>query len=533
MLKRFLACFLVFLMLCLASGCGSDFSEETAATKQVTDYTGSDETPEQGGVLRLALSGADSLNPVLATSKNNAYVFNLIFDGLFCRASDGSVKNVLCESYSVSPDGLTYEFKIKDRVSFHSGALLTADDVSATLALLLSTENLYRDSLSVISTYESRGMNFVITLGEPVINFPALLDFPVLSKEDLQAAYNPLTYIPNGTGRYKVQSYKKSKELYLSVNRNYHKGFSPYIEDIKVFLLKNDAVAVSMLENLQIDLLSSDTLNLSAYTPKRNASSVEYDSGRFTFVGLNNQKPALISARTRFALSSAIGKSALIKNATIPYSDPAEVPLPNGSYWNNSLPMEKALEPQEIQAILTEDGWFDSDGNTIYDKDVYGERVELNLEILVNSENSTRIKVAEQVKTMWLSAGINAYVTAVPYEEYMSRISAGQFDVFIGGVSVSENYDLSFLLRTGRNVCGISIEAIDQTLNALALMDREEQKRQLYYELCDVVRQEMPLIGLYFENDALVFDQRVRGEIKPSGSDIFYGIEKWFLSKED
>ncbi|MBQ9914813.1 MAG: hypothetical protein IJO50_01585, partial [Clostridia bacterium] len=234
MTKRFLACFLVFLMLCLASGCGSDFSEDMAAGKQLTDYTGTDETPEQGGVLHLALSGAESLNPVLTTSKNNAYVFNLIFDGLFCRAGDGSVKNVLCESYSISPDGLTYEFTIKDRVSFHNGARLTAEDVSATLALLLSTENLYRDRFSVISTYESRGMQLIVTLGEPVVNFPALLDFPVLSVADLQAGYNPLTYVPNGTGRYKVQSYKKSKELYLSVNRNYHKGFSPYIENIKV-----------------------------------------------------------------------------------------------------------------------------------------------------------------------------------------------------------------------------------------------------------------------------------------------------------
>ncbi len=529
MTKRCLVLGLAVLFLCLAPGCSSGSVQEAANTKQVTDYVKSDAAPRQGGVLRLALSGSKTLNPILAENQNNLSVFKLIYDGLFSLRNNGALEHVLCENYSISPDGLTYDFQIKDGVSFHNGARLTAADVSATLSLLLATENLYQSKLSVISGHGAQGQRLTVTLQKPVINFPALLDFPVLSQGDIGAGYDPLTYVPNGTGRYKVQSYKKSKELYLSVNENYHKTFAPYIAEIKVMLLKNDSVAISALENLQIDLLSSDTLNLSEYTPKRNVSSVEYDSGKFTFVGLNNQKPALLSGKTRFALSAALDKNAILSSCNISYAEAAEVPLPNGSFWNNSLPAESALEPTAVLSMLAEDAWEDTDGNNILDKEVHGERVDLSLEILVNSENSTRMRVAEQVKTMWLTAGIRAFVTAVPFAEYQKKIQEKSYDVFIGSVDFTENYDFSFLLRTDENLCGVAIEHIDQTLNALALMDDEGRKQTLYHELCSVLRSEMPMIGLYFEHDVLIFDGRIQGDITPSASDIFMDIEKWFL----
>ncbi len=529
-MKRCLALILAVFFLCLASGCSPGTTQETATEKHVTDYVKTDAVPQKGGVLRLALSGSKSLNPILAENRNNLSVLKLVFDGLFSLRENGAPEHVLCDGYSISPDGLTYEFRIKEGVTFHNGARLTAEDVSQTLELIFASENLYKSQLSAISTYSAQGQKLVVTLQKPVVNFPALMDFPIMSKADLTNGYNSLTYVPNGTGRYKVQSYKKSKELYLSLNQSYHRAFLPYIEEIKVFLLKNDNVAVSMLENLQVDLLSSNTLNLYEYTPKRNVSSVEYAGGRFTFLGLNNQKPALLSAGTRFALSAALNKPAILSNCNITYAEAAEVPLPQNSFWNNSLPAETVADAQTIGTMLASDAWADTDGNGILDKDVYGERVDLSLEILVNAENSARLKVAEQVKAMWLSAGVNAYVTAVPFVVYQTRIQERNYDVFVGGVDFSDNYDFSFLLRTDENPCGIAIEHIDQTLNALALMDDEGRKQSLYHELCDILRQEMPIISLYFENDVLIFDGRLQGDITPSATDIFNGIEDWFLN---
>lgn len=526
--KIILICFAA-LFLCFASGCTADKITLPGEDKQLTDYEAGEESPKKGGTLRLAMAGASSLNPVLAENEHNAQMMNLIYDGLFRRGAHEEIESVLCSQYSVSEDGLRYEFTIRDGIGFHDGDPLSAYDVEATIYMILSSEGLYKSQLSAISACSSSGNTLYLTLHHPVINLPALLDFPVMSDEDIQS-YDALTYVPNGTGRYKVQSYKKSKELHLSVNENYFREFSPYIENVTVHLVKNTDAAVAMLENMQIDALTSYALNLYEYTPKRNLSSVEYTSGKFTFVGINNQKPALLSAKTRQALEAAVDRKDLMTGSAGAYAQVTRMPVPETSIWNHDITELETPDVQRVKTMLAEDGWNDIDANGVPDKDVYGEMVSLAPGILVNEDNPARVKLAEQISKAWNGAGIPSYVSAVPYDVYQARIASGEYDVFVGNISLSENYDLSFLLKTNANVLGLSNEAIDRLLDVLAVSGEEHKKAQ-FHELCNVLQEEMPLIGLYFENDVLVFDMAVRGDIKPSGTDVFYNVEKWFLSR--
>ncbi len=521
------AALLLSALLFFLSGCQPAEPKNSSLPKQVVEYEDNHETPKKGGVLRLAVTGAQPLNPITTQSENNLHVLKLIFDGLFCTTPNHRVEKVLCEGYSVSPDGLTYTIHLKDNVSFHNGAKLTAADAEATLSALLASGGAYSRQLACIASHSSQNMTLTIHLRWPVANFPALLHFPIMSKADLQTA--PEFYVPNGTGRYKVQSYKKSKEMFLTVNENYHKSFIPYISNIKVFLLKDEATAVSMLENLQIDLLPSDVINLDAYTPKRNLSSVDVSGGALTFLGINNQKPAFLSALTRTALADGIDRAKVITNCKVQYAEASDLPLPPHSFWSQPQSENRTFNLEKVRELLKDDGWLLSE-NSAPTKEVYGELTHLAPEILVNEENETRRKVAEEIRRSLREVGIPATVTAVPFADYEVRIADGDFDLFIGEIELSENYDLSFLLKTDENFCGISNEHIDQTLNALVLAEGEGQKQELFHELCYAVNAAMPLVSLYFEYEQLVLDGRVKGSIIPSATDVFYGIEGWFLS---
>lgn len=517
-------------LLFLLSGCRAERpTDDGQALKQVTEYQNTDEKPQSGGTLRLAMTGATSLNPLLADNQNNLYVLGLIFDSLFTVAPDDSIEPVLCETYSIAPDGLHYEFIVKSGVGFHNGASLTAHDVDATLTFLQGQTEFFQSCLQEISEHRADGMTLYVTLRRPVINFPALMTFPVLSAADIaQLSEN---YVPNGTGRYKVQSYQKSKMLFLSANENYHAAFEPYITNIEVSLLKDNQTAVTMLENLQIDLLPSEVIRLDEYTPKRNLSSAEFYDGDFTFLGLNNQSAALLSSATRSAIAACLDKGGLMTAATVKYAEKADLPfLPRSGWYDNHL-AETAYDADSARALLQEDGWQEAEAGAPLVRDVYGETVALNLEILVNEENQTRMRLASQVKEYLSAVGISSYITAVPFAEYEKRVETRQFDLMLGSVSLSANYDLSFLFKTDQNAFGISIEELDQTLNALALQESTAQKQSLFYELCSVLKSEMPMIGLYVEYDTLVFDSRLKGNITPTGTDIFYGIEQWFLSQ--
>ncbi|MBE7010489.1 MAG: ABC transporter substrate-binding protein [Ruminococcaceae bacterium] len=533
-MKKVLSILLTVCILIGVSACGNQRQAEPVDEFGLTAYENHHEKSVSGGMLRLALTGAKSLNPALATSENNRHVLGLVFDGLFKTSVNDAPQPVLCESYSVSPDGLTYEFIIKSNVSFHNGAVLTAQDVAASFELVRASGGVFSGRYSEVASYGAEGMSFAVQLSKPVANFIALMDFPVLSQADFgsieQALAKATEYVPNGTGRYKVQSYKKSKELYLSVNENYHCSFVPHISDIQVLLLRDRETAVAMLENMQIDLLPSDTVDLSQYTPKRNLSSCEYIDGSFTFVGINNQNRALLTTTTRIALAVSLDRASILSAGSIQHAETADLPIPNHSCWNDASLSTVGYDVAYAKTLLAEDGWQDSDGDGFLDKEVYGERVDLILELLVNEENATRMKLAETVKNHLATAGVVVHVTALPFTEYSERIANQAYDLFIGNVRLSHNYDVSFLFKTDENFLGYSNEEADALLSRISLSGSEEEKQSLFRELCGVLKRDMPMIGLCFEYDLLIFDERLMGGITPSASDIFYGIEHWFLS---
>ena len=116
--------------------CGSS---EPAADDTTADESGTT-TPVAGaeaeaGVLRVAASYDITTMDVAQTTDNYMVPMN-IFDRLFEVEvqDDGSSEVVpsLCESYTVSEDGLTYSFKLKEGIVFSNESALTASDVQYT-----------------------------------------------------------------------------------------------------------------------------------------------------------------------------------------------------------------------------------------------------------------------------------------------------------------------------------------------------------------------------------------------------------------
>jgi len=508
-------------------GCQPKETKEKTNDQHMFVYENQHESPKDGGRLRLAMTGATTLNPILAENKNNLSVLKLIFDGLFTVAPDRSVEPVLCDHYSVSADGKTYTFYIKEGVSFHNGEPLTAQDVEASLSLLMNSSGVYSGRLACISAWSCDKMSLTVTLSHPVINFTSLMDFPVMSKADINISGD--FYVPNGTGRYKVQSNKQNRELYLSVNENYHRPFAPHIPEVVIYRVKDAETAISMLENLQIDMLPSYVVNVYQYTPKRDLSTASITSGRFTFLGINNQFTPLLSEKTRTAMTYAINRKALILDSTVAYVVPTDVPMPPNSAFNTAQEEGVGFDPEFSRRLLMQDGWRDIDADGILEKNIYGEEYKLSFNILVNDDNAIRLKIARNLVDFFREIGIPAAVDAVSFAEYESRIANSAYEVFVGGTTIADNGDISFLLQSDLNPCGIFNERIDELLYSLSIQSGETQKPVLFQEIWDEFRTKTPFAGLYFEEDLLIFDPIMKGEIMPSSSDIFYGVEKWFF----
>jgi len=87
-----------------------------------------------------ASADAETLDPHATTALRASRYLAMMHDNLLNRDFDGSFKPALAESYTVSPDGLTYTFKLRTGVKFHSGKAFSSADVKYTFDRWLKNE---------------------------------------------------------------------------------------------------------------------------------------------------------------------------------------------------------------------------------------------------------------------------------------------------------------------------------------------------------------------------------------------------------
>src|SRR3989449_7805749 len=93
------------------------------------------ETPKRGGVLRVGnLGEPPSLDAHWTTASITETLTNHIYEGLYSLDSSNRPIPMLAETHTVSKDGFTYTFKLRQGVKFHNGKEMTAEDVVASMA---------------------------------------------------------------------------------------------------------------------------------------------------------------------------------------------------------------------------------------------------------------------------------------------------------------------------------------------------------------------------------------------------------------
>ncbi|MGL5735990.1 MAG: ABC transporter substrate-binding protein, partial [Beijerinckiaceae bacterium] len=96
----------------------------------------------QAQVLQLAVDGSPAgLDPHIVTAFTSFQVVNgTIYEGLTAIDKDLRVVPAIAQSWTVSPDGKTYVFKLVSGATFHDGKPVEAADVVSSLNRVLSKD---------------------------------------------------------------------------------------------------------------------------------------------------------------------------------------------------------------------------------------------------------------------------------------------------------------------------------------------------------------------------------------------------------
>jgi len=231
------------------------------------------EAPSYGGSYTEGVVGQPRfINPIYGeTNDVDRTLIDLVYSGLMTYDKDGSLATDLAKSYSVSDDGKTYTFQLKDNLHWQDGVPLTTDDIIYTISIIQNSD--YNSPLRAnwldVQVQKISGTALAFVLPSPYNSFleicavkiiPQHIWKNILPENFALSSYN---LRPLGSGPYMISELNQNKTGFISsislkTNPQYH-GKKPYISTIsfKFFENKNNLVTAASKKTIDGFSLSS------------------------------------------------------------------------------------------------------------------------------------------------------------------------------------------------------------------------------------------------------------------------------------
>lgn len=317
-------------------------------------------TPQRGGNLVFAISlgepatfdchAAGSLNVMYRVAPH--YSTLLQIDA----AKYPGVVGDLAESWSVSPDGLVYEFKLRPNVKFHDGTALTSADVRASFDRMRKPPegvvSVRKELLGDVASIETPNPQTVVfRLSKPNVSMLSLFAQPygcIYSEALLKSdpAYPAKKVM--GSGPFKFVSYTPGAEWVGERFADYFREGRPYLDSFKAISLTPPA-AVNALAGGQVmvDFRGVSPLEADRIVATRGKDVQIFEASpaisTLFMASINTQKPALADPRVRKALALALdhweGSKAMERSSTL--SVVGALARPGSEFARSNAELEK------------------------------------------------------------------------------------------------------------------------------------------------------------------------------------------------
>lgn len=528
---------------------------DTPIKKNMDDIM--DKGPVKGGSVSLFSTNPDILNPLLT---NNTYVqdfMGLIFEGMVKLDKEQKPVPCLADRWISSADGLEWTFYLKKDVQWHDGMPFSAEDVEFTIETIMrnNVKSVYKRNFQNISTFAAMDRStFRIVLRTPYSFTAELMTFPIIAKhyfsgEDVVNSQRNFT--PVGTGPYKFFSFNPGSDIKLVMNDNWWSSKNadknlpvpPYIAEVYIKLFNSTNDALNAFQNGEVDAAFLPPGQSSKYMGRLDLSIKRHTGRYFDFIAFNLNKPALGEKAVRQAFAYAIDKVRLINEIMPGEAVPADLPIMPESWLNSSHSGTFSTSTSKAKEMLLQSGWKE-DRNGIMYKFINGVYSSLNFELLVNDTNDNRAKAAEKISKQMKEAGINIRIRKVNFDEEINYINSKRFDLVLTGCVAPSIPDISFMYSSSKlmagaystadnipvyNIAGYRNETVDTNLDRLLVETDGETKKALYKSINDTVISDAPYIGLYFQNNAVLYSKKLKGDLIPNAWNKFNDISKWYM----
>ncbi len=475
--------------------------------------------PAPGGTMTEGVVGAPRyLNPLLSDDNPvDRELSSLLFDGLLQYDESGRLAPALAEAWTVSEDGLTVQFTLRDDVRWHDGEPFTAEDVVFTYGLLQNdafpAPGEVRALWQPITISAAGPYQVSFTLPEPYSPFldattRGILPAHLLSGVDPESLpAHDFNAAPVGTGPFMVavgEDWRSTGRLRLAPNPEFWRqgvqldsiAFRFY-PDMAQLMDAYQAGEVQALNNVPAwavpEVLSMDGTRL--FT----APQPRYTELLFNLEG----HQALAAAEVRQALAYGVNRDTLIAQSIAGQGLPLDGPYVPASWAYNPGAMSLyAHNPISATTLLESAGWLLPEGGGAT-RQLAGEAgtAALDLRLLLPDEPQQRA-LAAQLAAQLAEIGVAVQLTPLPGDGYEAALAAGDFDLALVDVIAGGDPDLySFwsqeALVRGQNYARWNNRRASETLEHARQLWNAEERKPYYDAFLGLYSQAAPALTLY------------------------------------
>ena len=481
--------------------------------------------------LRLAISGLDSINPIISHNKHVQEISRIIFDSLIELDENYAINGGLAVEIEKAEDNVTYTIKLKEGVKWSDGTDFTADDVRYTLDLLKSNPNsIYFKNVERVQSYEVLNENEIrIILDQDVQFFEYNLTFPLMSQEyyrDIDFYNSEKTNIPLGTGMFKIDSYDE-KVFGLSKNTEYwNENKHTVLEKVNINVYGTMGEVYNDFKNGNVDIINTTQSSVNQYIGTIGFASKEFDGRNYDFVAFSSSNAYLASPKVRKALCYYIDKTNTVASCYGNSYRQSDFPLDFGSYLYQPEKIDNGYNSEIAGNLLAEDGWVFR--NNSWQKQNGSKYIKLSFTLAINSDNATDEAIAENLSIQWANAGIPVTIRRYNANNYYNLLnSRSGYDAILVNYTSSFTPNVSAFLGYG-NFSNYSNDEINQIIEECKQIGDMGMLKEKYARILEIYNEEKPILSLAREKNLLVYNTNLSGTLMPTSYNIYNYIEKWY-----
>jgi peptide/nickel transport system substrate-binding protein len=442
---------------------------------------------DSAGNLIAAIAGEpDQLDPQKTSSYFSFEVLENVFDTLVEPDENLEMRPALAESWTVSPDQLTWTFRLRDGVTWHDGSPFIADDVVYSYRRIIDEKLSNVDKFSAVTDVTAPDPSTVVVRVKEatpnlLTNLGGFKGMAIVSRRNVESG--EIATRPMGTGPFSFASQRSGDSITLAANPNYWGG-APKIPGVTYRFISEPSTALSALQAGEVDW--TDSIPAQRVEQLRNDDSIHLavtPSNDYWYFALNQARAPWNDVRVRRAIAYAIDRDAIVQATSYGTAVANQLAIPEGNPWYVRYDQYR-YDLDEAKRLLDESGVRPT-----------------ALDMLVTSEYPETVTAAQVVADNLAPLGISVNIRTVDMATWLDEQNTGNFDMlmmgWLGNIDPDDFYYAQHHTGGSNNAQKFSDPEVDRLLDAGRVETARDARADDYAKAAVQIADQVSYIYLY------------------------------------